>query len=339
MRDPELLARYGIAPPASRRSVKSTRRDRGNEKTWGQEIKAAAETWTVGEKTFTTHLREEGILPYFNRAEQRLLEKAYAGLTDAKPAPTFRTKGTPIDAPAEDLETADELVPHIHPKYSGGTVAHAHPDAAPGHNHSHPLRLLPTRTNGLVDAVVEAGVRALELDFERRDLQRHGVQQSAAAWDVKEAEFDGQTGLTIRGYASTWTEDRDGDTVARNAFDESLKTYLDDNPVLLLDHKREQVLGQITKAKTDSVGLAVEAFIPKPEADEEKWKITAYRDIKRGLRKALSIGGVFHRTPGKSAALASSVIERVDLYEISNIAVPSNPKSLFVVTSEKAAVA
>lgn len=161
------------------------------------------------------------------------------------------------------------------------------------------------------------------------------VDQAAskdARWEMKEAQLDGVTGLTIKGYASTWTEDRDGDTVARHAFDATLKSYLEDNPVLLLDHKRDQVLGQITKAATDDVGLAVEAFVPKPDADEEKWKITAYRDIKRGLRKALSIGGVFYRASEKSAR---NVIEKVDLFEISNIAVPSNPKSLFRVIAEK----
>lgn len=153
------------------------------------------------------------------------------------------------------------------------------------------------------------------------------VEVKGANWDVKET---GDGTLVIEGYASTWMEDRDGDTIMRDAFDESLPNYLNDNPVLLKDHDRTKVLGRITKAAVDDYGLKIRAEVPKPEAGEEAWKFTTYNDIKRGLRRALSIGGVFSR--GKDAF---KTIYKVNLYEISNIAVPSNPKSLFRVISEK----
>jgi HK97 family phage major capsid protein/HK97 family phage prohead protease len=153
------------------------------------------------------------------------------------------------------------------------------------------------------------------------------VETKGADWDVKET---GNGTLVIEGYASTWIEDRDGDTIMRDAFDESLPNYLNDNPVLLKDHDRTKVLGAITKAVVDDYGLKIRAEVPKPEMGEEAWKFTTYNDIKRGLRRALSIGGVFSR--GKDAF---KNIYKVNLYEISNIAVPSNPKSLFRVISEK----
>lgn len=151
--------------------------------------------------------------------------------------------------------------------------------------------------------------------------------EKAAQWDVKEL---GNGTLVIEGYASTWAKDRDGDEIVKSAFDKTLPDYLNDNPVLLKDHDRHQVLGRVTKAQTDNIGLKVRAEIPKPEIGEEAWKLTTYNDIKRGLRRALSIGGVFTR--GKDAF---KTIYEVSLYEISNIAVPSNPKSLFAVIAEK----
>ncbi len=153
------------------------------------------------------------------------------------------------------------------------------------------------------------------------------VETKGADWDVKET---GDGTLVIEGYASTWMEDRDGDAIMRDAFDESLPNYLNDNPVLLKDHDRTKVLGAITKAVVDDYGLKIRAEVPKPVQGEEAWKFTTYNDIKRGLRRALSIGGVFSR--GKDAF---KTIYKVNLYEISNVAVPSNPKSLFRVISEK----
>lgn len=151
--------------------------------------------------------------------------------------------------------------------------------------------------------------------------------EKAAQWEVKELS---NGTLVIEGYASTWAKDRDGDEIVRTAFDKSLSDYLTDNPVLLKDHDRHQVLGMVTKAMTDDIGLKVRAEIPKPEVGEDSWKLTTYNDIKRGLRRALSIGGVFTR--GKDAF---KTIYDIALYEISNIAVPSNPKSLFSVIAEK----
>ncbi len=151
--------------------------------------------------------------------------------------------------------------------------------------------------------------------------------EKAAQWEVKELS---NGTLIIEGYASTWAKDRDGDEIVRTAFDKSLSDYLIDNPVLLKDHDRHQVLGMVTKAATDDIGLKVRAEVPKPETGEDSWKLTTYNDIKRGLRRALSIGGVFTR--GKDAF---KTIYEISLYEISNIAVPSNPKSLFSVIAEK----
>jgi HK97 family phage major capsid protein/HK97 family phage prohead protease len=152
--------------------------------------------------------------------------------------------------------------------------------------------------------------------------------KDAGTFEVKEAA---NGTLIIEGYASTWGKDRDGDTIDRKAFDESLPAYLADNPVLLLDHDRTKVLGAVLKAWTDEIGLRIRGSVPRPETGEESWKLTAYNDIKRGLRRALSVAGVFIR--GEKSARKH--IERVDLYEISNIAVPSNPKALFQVVEEK----
>jgi HK97 family phage prohead protease len=131
-------------------------------------------------------------------------------------------------------------------------------------------------------------------------------------------------GLYVEGYASTFGMDRDGDRIARDAFRGSLEEYLTLNPVVLLDHDQSHPLGLVQDADVDDVGLAVKAFIPKPERGEESWKLTAYNDIKRGLRRALSIGGTFVR----SLEPLRRIIRVSPLTEISFVTQPSNDLSV-----------
>ena len=148
-------------------------------------------------------------------------------------------------------------------------------------------------------------------------------------FDRKAEAADGT--LLLSGYANTFIAgDRGGDTTARRAFDRTLSEYLL-NPVLLDEHKRDRVIGCITSAKTDDVGLRVEARVPKPPAGSEPWHVKAYHDIRNGLRRAFSMGGVFHRKGGARRGL----IERVDLYEISVVSVPENQTSIFAVAESK----
>ena len=131
--------------------------------------------------------------------------------------------------------------------------------------------------------------------------------------------------LELVGYASTWVEDRDLERVAPSAFDDTLEAYLEKNPIVLWQHDAGQPIGQITEAEVDEGGLKVKAVIHKPESGEERWAHTAYHKIRRGVAKTFSIGGFFER----ANRTAENIIEKVDLFEISVVSIPSNPDSMF----------
>lgn len=131
--------------------------------------------------------------------------------------------------------------------------------------------------------------------------------------------------LILRGYASTWVEDRDGEYVDPKAFDGSLPLYLAKNPIMLWQHNHDWPLGQITKAEVDEHGLEVEGYVRKPTQGEEPWRISAYNDIAAGIVKTFSIGGSMLR----DIRAGKPVIIDVELWEISCVSVPSNPDSIY----------
>jgi HK97 family phage major capsid protein/HK97 family phage prohead protease len=147
-------------------------------------------------------------------------------------------------------------------------------------------------------------------------------------FDIKSVTEDEKGTLILKGYGSTWIEDRDEETVVKTAFSESLDEFLS-NPVLLLGHDKKRLIGRVTYASPDNKGLAVIAEVPKPPVGSEAWHIKAYADIKNGLLKAFSIGGRFIRDASRK------FIEKVHLYELSVIPVPANPTSLFEVVGMK----
>ncbi len=148
-------------------------------------------------------------------------------------------------------------------------------------------------------------------------------QPVTARWEAgKAAEFsvrERPDGLVVSGYASTWGQDRDGDVLESGAFDESLPRYLDDNPVLLHHHHPERAIGLIRRAFTDAIGLKVVAWIPRPEPTDEPWRRQAFKDVRDGVTRGLSMAGNFWRGIGKSV----NHIRRVDLCEVSVVSVPS----------------
>jgi HK97 family phage prohead protease len=149
---------------------------------------------------------------------------------------------------------------------------------------------------------------------------------------VKEAQSaeDSDGTLLLKGYANTWVQDRDGDWMARDAFDKSLPNYLGKNPILLYQHDMRKPLGQVTKMFTDGTGLYAEAEVPKPEQGEEDWKHTAYHDCRRGILRTFSIGGFFtYDIENFGEEDEKWIIAEVELLELSVVSIPSNPDSIF----------
>lgn len=129
--------------------------------------------------------------------------------------------------------------------------------------------------------------------------------------------------VRIAGYASTFENtDRHGDIIAPTAFDETMEKYMR-NPVLLAFHDHKKPLGKIVEAHIDENGLYVVAEIPTtPNAE-----LAAIRkQVQDGILSTFSIGGYFHREKS-----GSGKVMKVELIEISVVAVPANPKAEFSV--------
>jgi len=67
-------------------------------------------------------------------------------------------------------------------------------------------------------------------------------------------------GLQFEGYASTSDIDRTNDVVLPEAFNDSIKTYME-NPVILLQHDHEYPIGSVVEATIDSKGLFIKGII------------------------------------------------------------------------------
>jgi flagellar biosynthesis GTPase FlhF len=133
--------------------------------------------------------------------------------------------------------------------------------------------------------------------------------------------------VVIEGYASTYTKDADGDQYTAESFpDEVLAGYMK-HPVLLSDHKREEigkVIGRIVVLNKDGNGLWVRAEVDNSPADEMK-DIRA--KIVSGTLNSFSISGIV----GRNGRNGGWVFARFD--EISVVWVGCNADAVFSVKS------
>jgi HK97 family phage prohead protease len=168
----------------------------------------------------------------------------------------------------------------------------------------------------------------VDFPFTRSIVATEGAKQLADFNDaIRGKGFDPvKTGdLELRGYASTWVMDRDQEYISPRAFDKHLEPFLRDNPILLWQHQRQQPVGQVLEGETDANGLDVRAWHRKPTTGESDWKFDAYQDVKAGIVQTFSIGGFFER----EIVEAEILIVNVELMEISEVSIPSNPLSIF----------
>lgn len=160
---------------------------------------------------------------------------------------------------------------------------------------------------------------------------RDVVEEDVTIKGLPEAEPKAKKGdLVLRGYANTWVEDRDFEMVSRHAFDHTLKAYLQKNPIILNQHDHRQRIGQVAEGDTDDTGLKVTGYVRKPQEGEERWRLSLYNDIKAGIVRTMSIGGFFWR----ELIDGNVMVTDIDLFEISVVAVPSNPDSIFAAAAK-----
>jgi HK97 family phage prohead protease len=158
------------------------------------------------------------------------------------------------------------------------------------------------------------------------------------------AEKKAGDAITIKGFASTPDVDRVNDRVLPTAFSASLPVFMK-NPVMLLQHDDNKVIGKFTETNVKSNGLEVTGDVMYDIDD-------CMKKIEDGVLGAFSIGFIckayqyedaqghiiYTSMDGMSAGYSWDdlwadgtirVITEVDLVEVSVVATPANPYALF----------
>lgn len=129
----------------------------------------------------------------------------------------------------------------------------------------------------------------------------------------------------ITGYASTFggAPDRQGDIIAAGAFAASLAEHeaRGSRPALLAEHDQTRPIGRWLTLAEDDRGLRVEGQIDMTSSEGQR----AYQLVKSGSVAGLSIGYV--TTSKRYLGGATSLLEVLDLAEVSVVAVPANPSA------------
>jgi uncharacterized protein len=124
------------------------------------------------------------------------------------------------------------------------------------------------------------------------------------------------------GLASAYSLDSHRDIILPGAFTATLKEHkaAGTSPAFLWSHDQSKVVGRITKAAEDEFGLAVAGKFNLQTASGRD----AHSHVKAGDLNGLSIG---YRVPPGAFSMGSNgvrTLRRVDLHEISVVALPSN---------------
>lgn len=124
----------------------------------------------------------------------------------------------------------------------------------------------------------------------------------------------------FEGYGSTWGNiDRYDDVIVKGCFDESLKEL---TPDLRWQHNFDDIIGVFVDIRTDDRGLFVKGKMPKADT------LVAGRVIpqmKVGSVRSMSIG--FRVKEFDYDEEGIRIIKRANLYEISLVSQPVNPKA------------
>lgn len=141
-------------------------------------------------------------------------------------------------------------------------------------------------------------------------------------------EPDDNGDIYIEGLASDFGLDRQDEAFEPGAFNEGLKAYMSNNPILLYHHKTDVSLGQVVSADLTNEGLHVKARVDAPEPGT---MIADYvRKIKNGTLRAFSVGGKFHRHMTANGPR----IFKCDMRELSVTPLPVNPRTLFALAGK-----
>ena len=200
------------------------------------------------------------------------------------------------------------------------------------------VRIQPSQPFTIVAKAVAAAEAQAQpvMDVRGRVVARASVPEDIAAkFKLRPGTYDvvfdnygvpcDYQNVVIEGYASTYTKDADGDQYSAESFpDEVLANYMK-HPVLLSDHKREdigKVIGRIVALNKDTNGLWVRA-----EIDNASDLAPIRARVVSGTLNSFSISGIV----GRNGRNGGWVFARFD--EISVVWVGCNADAVFSVKS------
>jgi len=126
----------------------------------------------------------------------------------------------------------------------------------------------------------------------------------------------------VAGWASTPSEDREGDTIEPEAFAGSLGSRLK----LLFNHQQDQPVGKIVKAEVRDAGLWIEGRIAKGTAKaDEVWTL-----IEQKILDSFSVGFLPKEWEPmkKGDTLGPKRFTQAELLEVSIVTIPANPNAV-----------
>jgi HK97 family phage prohead protease len=144
--------------------------------------------------------------------------------------------------------------------------------------------------------------------------------------DGKAVVSDIDDGIYVEGYASEFGLDRQDEIFEPGAFTDSMKAFMDSNPVLLFHHKFDQALGKVIEWSLDKKGMWIKAHLDQPEPNT--FLADVFKKVKSGTIKGFSVGGKFHR---RQSAGGVTRIHKADIMEISLTPLPVNSTALATV--------
>lgn len=157
-------------------------------------------------------------------------------------------------------------------------------------------------------------------------MNRKAAKSLNFKFRVTQVTKDASGECVIEGYANTSTKDRVGDVVLPEAFEKSLETY-QKNPVILLNHDWNDVIGRSTHQEITDKGLFIKARISDTRPDVKTL-------INEGCYSTFSIG--YNEIDADyDESTKTKYIKALELLEISVVSVPANTEAMFTQITEK----
>ena len=156
--------------------------------------------------------------------------------------------------------------------------------------------------------------KGISATFAERDFHMDDEATKAYSNLTIKTLDNGDEFFTITGIASTPTPDRDGDIVEPKGAKFALPYPL------LASHDHDLPVGEVVKAEVTSVGIEIEAKLPKNSGLE--YVDRAIKQVKAGLIKAFSIG--FRPLQSEPLKSGGRLFKQIEIFETSLVAIPAN---------------